>query len=366
MKTPLSKILLILLFHAIFSTSSAQKASSNKDMGLIYHNAKEFTLIGKGNPTPSNHYHRVDTATYTTLPQRTKYLLTNSTGLTIAFKTNSTKIRCKWTLSNYNIGNNMTLILQSGLDLYAKENNQWINAGVGRPTGINSAHTLVENMDGKEREFLLYLPAYNTLEDLEIGVDEGATISSIPNPFKKRIVVYGSSITQGASASRPGLVYTSKIGRNMNVEFVNLGVSGRGVMEKEAARMTADIDANIYVLDCAANPSPAQITERTNYLVKHIRERHPNTPIVMIQSVVREMGNFDLVVRERVKNQNINFATEYQKLIDEGIKDLYLIEGKDLLGHDHEGEVDGIHPTDVGFLRMIDIIQPRLEEILNK
>lgn len=152
----------------------------------------------------------------------------------------------------------------------------------------------------------------------------------------------------------------------MNAEFFNLGLSGRGIMEKEAARMTADIDADMYILDCAANPSPEQITERTNYIVKHIRERHPNKPIVMIQSVVREMGNLDLVVRERVKNQNINFATEYQRLIDEGVTNLYLIEGKDLLGHDHEGEIDGIHPTDVGFSRMIEVIQPILEQVLNQ
>lgn len=333
---------------------------------LQYFNAKDFTLLGKAVHSKTNYFHRVDTASYSSLPSQTKTLLTNASGLIIAFKTNSTQINCKWTLSRYNVGSNMTAIAHSGLDLYSKVEGKWINVGVGRPKDINSSYTLVQNMDGKEREFLLYLPLYNTVESLEIGIDNNTKISPIANPFSKKIVVYGSSITQGSSASRAGMSYTSRIGRNMNVEIFNLGLSGRGVMEKEAARMTADIEADMYVLDCAANPSPEQITERTNYIVKHIRQRHPEKPIVMIQSVVREMGNLDLKVRERVKNQNINFATEYQKLLDEGITNLYLIEGKDLLGHDHEGEVDGVHPTDIGFSRMIDVIQPVLEKVLSQ
>lgn len=364
----MKKLYPLIVFTILFcySVQSIRATDLRKAEPTKYYDAKEFTLIGKGNKSGNNYYHRVDTANYTNLPKPTKKLLTNASGLIIAFKTNSTQIDCKWKLSSYKVSNNMTAIAHSGLDLYIKENGEWLYAGVGRPSGVDSHYTVVKNMTNEEKECLLYLPLYNTLEKLEIGIDNDATISSIENPFKKKIVFYGSSITQGASASRAGLSYPARIGRNINAEIINLGLSGRGLMEKEAAQMTADIPADLYVLDCAPNPSPEIITERTNYLVKHIRSRHPKTPIIMIQSVVREIGNFDQSARSRVKNQNINFKAEYQKLINEGVTDLYLVEGEHLLGHDHEGTTDGTHPNDIGFSRMIEVIQPAIVKVLNK
>lgn len=333
----------------------------------IFRDAKEFTLIGKGQNS-SPYYHRIDTSMYSELPKGVKRLLTNSSGLAVLFKTNSRKIEAKWTLSSYNVGDNMTPIVRSGLDLYIKKDGKWIYAGVGRPKAKNSSYTIVENMSDSEKECMLYLPLYNSIEDLEIGVDDNTSthITSIPSPFAKKVVIYGSSITQGASASRAGMSYTSRIGRALNWEIINLGISGGGKMEKDAAHFTAAIDGDMYVLDCAANPSPQEITERTNYMVKHIRSLHPNKPIVMIQSVVRESGNFDPTKEKMVGEQNSNFETEYKRLIKEEVKDLYLIYGKDLLGHDHEGTTDGSHPNDLGFTRMIDIIQPQLAKIMKK
>lgn len=361
----MKKILFLSILSFVYSLSQGHNLIEEKDDNMHFYNAKNFTMIGKGNST-SQYYHRVDTSIYSELPPGTKKLLTNSSGLMIAFKTNSQKIKCKWSLSGYKEWNNMTPIVVSGLDLYCKREGKWVYAGVGRPSGINSEYTLVENMDSEEKEFLLYLPLYNTLEDLEIGITEDATIQSIPNPFSKRIVIYGSSITQGASASRPGLSYTSRMGRSMNVEFINLGLSGRGLMEKEAAHMVADIEADMYVLDCASNPSPEIITERTNYLVKHIRSRHPNTPIVMIERTISNSGNLNLTVKETVRNKNINFAKEYRRLIDEGVESLYMVEGEDLLGHDYEATTDGVHPNDIGFSRMIEIIEPALRSVIGK
>lgn len=338
-------------------------AQGGKD--IVFHDAKQFTLIGKANSS-THYYHRVDTSIYSGLPKGTKRLFSNSSGLAIAFKTNSKKIEAKWSLTSYSVGNNMTAIVHSGLDLYIKEKGRWIPAGAGRPSGVDSKHVIVDNMDDTEKECLLYLPLYNTVESLEIGINSDATIASIPNPFENRIAIYGSSITQGASASRAGMSYTSRISRDTGKHIFNLGVSGSGKMEKEAAQLMADIEADMYVLDCAANPSPKEITERTNYMVKHIRATHPTKPIVMIQAAVRESGNFDQSIRKRGQDQRLNFETEYKRLIKEGVKDLYFIEGDNLRGHDHEGTTDGVHPNDIGFTRMVDVIQPRLMKILKK
>ena len=153
-------------------------------------------------------------------------------------------------------------------------------------------------MDNSEKECLLYLPLYDEVFSLQIGVAPNSSIKPAENPFKGNIVVYGSSILQGASASRPGLAYPARLARKYGLNFINLGVSGNGKMERPVADMLANIAADAFILDCVPNPSPKEITERTAYLVKTIREKHPQAPIVMIPSVVREGGNFDLVARE--------------------------------------------------------------------
>lgn len=329
-----------------------------------YIDAKELTLIGKAQSIPA-FYHRVDTARYRDMPPRVKKLFTNSAGLAIVFKTNSPVISAKWQTADTSASNNMTAIASKGLDLYIKRDGQWVFAGVGRPKGNNTEANLVSNMDESEKECLLYLPLYDEVLSLKIGVTPKSSIEPVGNPFKGKVVIYGSSILQGASASRPGMAYPARLARKHGLNFINLGVSGNGKMEREVADMVADIAADAFILDCAPNPSPAQITERTAYVVKTIREKHPQAPIVMIPSVVREGGNFDLKIWENVANQNRNFKAEYEKLKAAGIKDLYFIEGN-LLGMDHEGTVDGTHPNDLGFDRMLQVIEPPLIEILKK
>lgn len=333
---------------------------------IQYTNATTLTLYGKPHFS-GPHFHRVDTARYTDMPPAVKTLSTHSAGLVIAFKTNSRAIHARWHVKHpIRFSNNMTAIGSRGLDLYIKRNNQWIFAGAGRPDDSTfSTHTIVNNMADGEKECLLFLPLYNELVDLEIGTDQGSIIRPLQIPWKGKVVIYGSSITQGASASRPGLAYPAQLALDLGYEFVNLGFSGSGKMEESVGRMVADVkDVDLFVLDCAANPSPEQIAERTENFVKHIRERHPDVPILMIESVVREGGNFDQKIRQRVSDQNKNFRAAYTRLIESGVEQLYLINGDDLLGHDHEGTVDGTHPNDLGFDRMLKLIEPKVKEIL--
>jgi lysophospholipase L1-like esterase len=261
----------------------------------------------------------------------------------------------------------MTAIASRGLDLYIKKNDQWIFAGAGRPGDSESTtHKIVSNMADGDKECLLFLPLYDEMLSLEIGIKEGTTIYPLQVRWKARIVIYGSSITQGASASRPGMAYPAQLSRDLGYEVVNLGFSGSGKMEESVGRMVADVDdADLFILDCAANPSPEQIAERTESFVKQIRARHPHVPILMIESVVREGGNFDQKVQKRVSDQNTNFRNAYTRLVENGMEQLYLINGDDLLGHDHEGTADGTHPNDLGFDRMLKVIEPKVREIMD-
>jgi len=332
---------------------------------LNYVDARKLTLVGKAMDTGQS-YHRIDTALYNNMPKKVKSLLTCSAGLAISFKTNSNIIAAKWTVSNRKADDNMTLISQKGLDLYIKKGEQWIFAGVGRPSEITSQKVIIENMDNEEKECLLYLPLYDEIKDLQIGVSERSLIEPLANPFFKKVVIYGSSIVQGASASRPGMAYPSRLSRNTGINFINLGISGNAKMEKEVADMISDIEVDAYILDCVPNASEEEIKERTSYLVKTIRKNHPAAPIIMIESMKRESGNYNEIIRKKVFEKNKAFEKEYQRLMAEGLENLFYIRGSNLLGTDHEGTTDGTHPNDIGFDRMINIIQPQLVDIINR
>lgn len=350
---------ILLVFFLIYVTVDRNIYAQN----IQYTDARKLTLIGKAMPGNS-FYHRIDTALYSKIPFKVKSILTHSAGLAISFKTNSRKITAKWTITNRKAADNMTPIMHKGVDLYIKQDNKWRFAGVGHPTNITNESTLVENMKNGEKECLLYLPLYDETKHLEIGIEKECYIIPQPTPFKKKIIMYGSSILQGASASRPGMAYPSRLSRNTGLEFINLGVSGNAKMEKEVADMIASLHADAYILDCVPNSSPEQIATRTAYLVKSIRKRHPEAPIIMIGGIKRETGNFNLNVRERVHSQNKNFKIEYQKLKNNGVKNLFFIDGDFLLGEDHEGTIDGTHPNDIGFERILQIIEPEIMTIL--
>lgn len=331
---------------------------------LVYYDAREFTLIGKAAPT-SEFYHRVDTAKYNAMPVVVKRLFTNSAGLAIMFKTNSNVISAKWSTSSSQSLDNMTAIAQKGLDLYIKRNGKWIFTGVGRPRANSTIAELITNMADGEKECLLYLPLYDELKSLEIGISEGGYINPLPNLFSKRVIIYGSSIVQGASASRPGMAYPARMSRSLGIDFINLGLSGNGKMEKTVADMVKDMKADAYILDCVANPSPEEIIDRTKDFVMTIRKHHPKAPIIMITGGWRESANFNQKIEERVLRKNENFKQEYEKLIGLGVENLYYIEG-DMLGEDHEGSTDTIHPNDLGFDRMLKVIQPAVARILGQ
>src|SRR5690606_27105593 len=131
------------------------------------------------------------------------------------------------------------------------------------------------------------------------------------------------------------------------------------------AEMIAAMPADAIILDCVPNSSPEQITERTADLVRIIRKKHPDVPIIAIQSIIREGGNFDRSIADRVTKQNANFQREIGQL-QQTDRHLHFITADGLLGTDHEGTTDGTHPNDLGFDRMLQKIRPEVERILQQ
>lgn len=356
----LSKCVLLLAALCSSRWGLAQKAAD-----LEYTPAESLTLAGKIQPTDTI-FRRANYRQGEGLPPYTRQLLTYGAGMAVAFRTNSTVIGARWCVSASKAATNLNPINNKGLDLYIKRDGRWLFAGVGRPTGTCSEAVIVKDMEPGEKECLLYLPTYDETRSLEVGVGKGTTITALADPFRKRVLIYGSSIAQGAAASRPGMAYPARLSRNTGISFLNLGLSGSAKMEKEAADLVASINADAYVLDCVPNSSPAQVRERTQYLVETIRAQHPSAPIIVVQSIFREMGNFDQKVRRTVEEQNAAITGEVAALRKKGMKDLYFITSEAMMGDDHEGSVDGIHPSDLGFDRMLRVLEPQLTAILAK
>lgn len=351
----------LLLVDALIIRCYSQERAKIK-----YTPAKELMMVGKITPT-AKLFHRVDTNSFLTLPTAVKKRVVQSGGLAISFKTNSSAIYAKWCTAGETTSATMTAVAYRGLDLYIKKDDQWQYAGVARPRENQKcvSTTIIRGMNEGEKECLLYLPLYDETVSLEVGVDEGATLNAGTYPFTKRVLIYGSSIVQGASASRPGMAYPARLSRETGIDFLNLGMGASAKMEKEVADMIASFQAEAFVLDCVPNSSPAQIRKRTAYLIQTIRKKHPEVPIIVMQSVIRERSYFNLASGERVKQQNEYIEQEVAKLKKKGMKNLYFIPATDFLGHDHEGSVDGTHPNDLGFDRMIQVIKPELAKILS-
>lgn len=327
--------------------------------------ADSLRIVGKAMNTKKT-YHRVDTTAYNKMPQKVKSLFTNSAGIAIAFTTNSSSIAAKWSVKGGKGLPNMSDINSMGLDLYIKKGGIWKFAGVGRPKDSYSEYMIVSNMDTLVKECLLYLPTYDEITSLEIGVDKSSYIKPSASPFTGKYVIYGSSITQGASASRPGLAYPARMARTTGLNFINLGLSGNGKMEAPVIEMLGDINCDAYIMDCIANPSPEEIMERAPQAIRYLRKKHPDTPIIFIQSVKIEKGLFDEQVRLKSKQQNEAIVRVFNDLQKEQIPYLYLIKENNFLGTDNESTIDGVHPNDLGFDRMIQVIQPEILSILNK
>ena len=354
------KIILILLLALIFGVDQV--------MAVKYIDARKLTLINKAMVT-SGHYERVDTICYAGLPARAKEYSRYATGLAIVFQTDSRNLKLRWkslTPIATRQHKNTTAIMQSGMDLYIKDQGQWIYANSALPSNeTQNEYDILSYADGSQHECLLYLPLWDTVDSLFIGIDDDAMLTAIPSPFKGKVLVIGSSITHGCSASRPGLAWPARMQRLLGMEVCNLGFSGLCRLEEAYAHIAADADCDIIVIDGFSNPSAKEIHERTRNFVNIIRQKRPDTPIVFLQTEIRESGNFNLKLRQWEANKRQAAREEMQRLHADGYQHLYFLDPGMPIGDNHDNTVDGVHPTDAGFDIMVRALYPQLLEILN-
>ena len=291
----------------------------------------------------------------------------DSAGMMVRFKTDATAIHVHYKLRKAQLGMpHMPATGVSGVDLYARDaGGKWRWVQVTRPATQEVRAEIIKGLAPGFREYAAYLPLYNGVESLEIGVPRGATFEGLA-PRAKPIVFYGTSITHGACASRPGMVHTAILGRRFDHPIVNLGFSGNGRMDAAVGEFLTQIDAAAYVIDCLPNMKPSDVTAKCVPLVKQLRAARPDTPIVLVED--RRMTNSWIIPASTTFHDENHAALRaaFQTLQKEGVKNLHYIPGDHLYGDDAEGATDASHANDLGFMRQADVMEPILRAALRR
>lgn len=324
---------------------------------IRYFDVSEFDFIGK----------LPNTEKYSRLPEEAKdevrtpvwNLSKNTAGIAVRFTSNTSSIDIRWKLDRNIVMSNMTPIGSKGFDLYTYKDGKWQFVGVAKPQNALDNHaSIINGMQGEDREYLLNFPLYDGVSEVEIGIDQNAYIKKTDKNIIDRtrpIVFYGTSITQGASASRPGLTYSGLIQRRLNKEVINLGFSGNGQFEKEIGKYFMCINPGLIFLDCTPNSSAKTIRENLPELVEYIRSVNETVPIVFVESIVRDYVHFKkddgtYGTLSYIQEQNRALNEIYVKYQEE-FEHFYYLKSDDLIGDDQEATIDGTHFNDLGNYR---------------
>ncbi len=265
--------------------------------------------------------------------------------------------------------NHMTVCGQSGVELYMEhEDGRYTQIGVGRPNIAQNApidpwieQKFVLPGEGL-RTFCLYLPLYNGMKKLLVGFPDGAAVAEPrTRRFEKPILFYGSSITQGGCATKPGACYSAILGRRLDANVRNLGFSGSAKAEEAMIEYLAAQEMCAFVLDYDHNaPSPEHLRNTHEKLFKAVRAAQPELPVIMVTKPDFENDPNAITRREIVHQTWVNALAA-------GDKKVWFVDGETLFGPTDRDlcTVDGCHPNTLGFLRMADYIEPALRKALN-
>lgn len=332
------------------------------------------TLRGQGWPNELKE-------SYTRLPQRAQEkvradvwnLSRQSAGLSVGFRSNAPEIKVRYVVTGGLSMPHMPATGVSGIDLYATDadgRSRWCGGKYAFNDTITYTYSgLTYAADyGHGYEYQLFLPLYNQVSWMEIGVPADASFRFLPASQDKPLVIYGTSIAQGACASRPGMAWGNIVGRTLEHPVVNLGFSGNGKLESELFDLLSEIDAKLYLIDCMPNlpgkEASAVIYDRTLAGVKKLRTRS-QAPILLVEHSGYTNEFSSKSTAESYQVANVELRKAYEALTKEGIADLHYLT-KAEIGLSMDAMVEGVHPTDLGMQQYADSYVKKIREILHE
>ena len=334
--------------------------------GLKFYHFEDapFKVYGKLERGEDDRLYRVPRAIAEATNPGVLTLCTNTAGGRVRFKTNSKRVAI---IAKYSESSEIyrachfPVTGSAGLDLF--EGKTFLGGFVPPFEMPNKAYESVIALSGevRERELTIHLPIYADLSDLFIGLEEGASLSE-PDPYtyEKPVVYYGSSITQGGCAARPGSTYQAILTRWLDCDHINLGFSGSAKGEDSIVDYMASLDMSVFVCDYDHNAPTAQHLEKTHLpLYRKIRAAHPDIPIIFMSR-----PNGTTRPMERLPRLEVIKKT-YETALKEGDKNVYFLDpNEEFPFFGDEGTVEGCHPTDLGFYFMAKGLEPVLKAVL--
>ena len=251
----------------------------------------------------------------------------------------------------------------SGFDLYADfEGYKRYFGTFMPPLGFDGGYESVVNLPSSEsREVNINMPLYNKVYKVYVGIEKGYSLSAAEPLLNPPVVYYGSSITQGGCACRPGNCYQAIIHKDLKTNYINLGFSGNAKGEDAIMEYIASLDMSVFVYDYDHNAPSVEHLHNTHFKgYKKVREAHPEMPIIMMTRPKYHIDSNEL-------KRNAEVRASYEKGIAEGDKNLYFIDGRELLDPEmiEWSLVDNCHPTDVGFFGMAKRIAVLLKKFVD-
>src|SRR6185312_2969219 len=294
----------------------------------------------------------------------------------IHFKTSAAEISVKYTLASNNFSMpHMPSTGVSGVDLFALDVNGNWNWAPGRYHFGDTCSYIFKNLflaknNTGVADFYLYLPLYNSVKWLSIGVNEKDSFAFAEKRKELPIVAYGTSILQGAVASRPGLAWTNIVQRNIDRTVINLGFSGNGRFEKPIFDLMARVDAEMYILDCMPNLTKGypdeEIKNRVQYGVNKLREKNKNVRILFTEHAIGYAPYFmDTARLNEYHHSSLVIQKIFHELQESGMKNIYLLTDKEI-DFDIKTTTEGLHPNDIGMIKYAVAYEKKIREILNE
>ena len=364
----LSQTILALFF--LFITPLAAEdivVSSNAADGMAWYDASSWPTEGKGWTETRRYFCRIPADYEERVTPNVRELAQDTAGLVVRFRTDADAIHVRYRLLSGNLAMpHMPATGVSGLDLYVLEEGKWCWAACTMPLGQEEEKVLIDKLDRQMRDYQLYLPLYNGIETLSIGVPEDAEFHAVAPLAAKPVVYYGTSITQGGCCSHPGNVYTSMLARRFNIPFINLGFSGSAQMEPAIAELLSQLDAALFVVDAGPNMNGSLIRERALPFFKIIRAAHPETPILIVDCRFFANSHVRKVVGEACQEISDALHEVYNTLAADD-PNVYWLDHENLIGEDidFDATMDSSHLNDLGMYRQADKLEKVIREILS-
>ncbi len=341
------------------------------DVPVEWHDVRKppFSIHGLYEPETEPFFHRLPMDIAAATSPGVDKLHRECAGGRVRFSTDSPYIAVRAKYRAVGRSSHLTLVSTTGFDLYidGEFGSRYVKE-FRMPYDMVDSYEQIVYLDREIfRSFTMNLPVHACVESLEIGLKPGARLGAARKYRDiEPIVIYGSSIVHGTAASRPGNIYPAMISRMLNVDFRNLGFSGKAKGEKVLVEWMATLPMSVFVCDYDHNAPTVEHLDATHYpMYEIIREKNPDLPYIMISR-----PNYWTAIRtqpEVLKRRDVVMAS-YLKARQAGDENVYFIDGMSFFHGEHQYEytLDGVHPNDAGFLRMADSIGGVIRHILEK